>query len=289
MVASMTAFARQASNSWVWEIRSVNHRFLDISFSLPASLQELEPQLINRTRELLSRGRIEATLTPVDNESSISSHVNPQQVRRVITDLLTVQSVSNEPGFQIQTQDINLFDILNSTGVVSQKPILKEEAHVDIVNGFDQAMDKLMQVRQTEGEAIKSGFLKRIKEIKKVLATLASFANLQVEYMNGKLRDRLEELQVEFDEEQFEAEFAQQVQKADVAEELERMDVHVSEFEACLKKNDPHGRRLGFIVQEMSRESNTVGAKLIISESVRITTDLKVLIDQIREQVQNVE
>ena len=291
MVASMTAFARHETKRWIWEIRSVNHRFLDVSIHLPTALQVLEPTLLSQTRERLNRGRVEATLRASDAEALMPSEVNEFEVKKLLTNLKTIHKKATEVelGHLSVKDEIDPLEVLRWPGVLIQQPTIESKIEQEVLTDFDAALTQLIEAREVEGRSLHSIFAKRIQSIYEVLSDIDDFAAEQLEYAQTKITQRVQKLAVEADPGRVATEIALLAQRADVSEELDRLRTHISEFETCLNQSDPHGRRLGFLVQEMGRESNTLAAKLLPPESINLSVNLKVLIDQIREQVQNVE
>ena len=291
MVASMTAFARQESNDWIWEVRSVNHRYLDISFSLPKSLQSLEPTLLNLTRKHLTRGRIDASLSSASEAAHSLSKVNDFELAQLLKQVDVVADKMKEVGLAGEKvrNSIDLLQILHSPGVLAKNSIDTTEVSATIADALDQTLVKLKKERQSEGLTLLASFESCLAGIKEILHDIAEQAQSQLQFAQSRIHQRIEKLGVEVEPQKIAAEVALMAQKADVKEEIDRLNSQIVEFENCLDSDEPHGRRLGFIVQEMGRESNTLATKLLPPESVNLSVNLKVLIDQIREQVQNVE
>ena len=294
MVTSMTAFARTETTTWVWEIRSVNHRFLDLSFSLPSAAQVLEPDLRAHAKDVLSRGRVEASLSSVlpsteakptiDAQTLRALLVNARFAQKVITEFQTSDEASHE-----RSNPLDILDVMRWPGVVKDQVDLSAAMHHEIHESFDQALAMLVNGRNVEGESLGRLFRTRLASINEILTELESISRVQIELIREKLDQRLEKLGVNVEPNRVAQEVALLAQRADVDEEIDRLKLHIAEFEGCMLRDEPQGRRLGFIVQEMGRESNTLAAKLAPPEAVNLTVDLKVLIDQMREQVQNVE
>ena len=294
MIASMTAFARAETAVWVWEVRSVNHRFLDLSFNLPSSAQVLEPNLRTRAKEALNRGRVEALLsgsptrseaTPaIDSQTLRSLLINARHAQKVIEDFRGSEDTPNERNHQF-----DVLELMRWPGVLRDQVDVTPEMHEEICESFAQALETLIHCRNVEGESLCRLFRSRLDSIREILVQLGSMARLQIEFVREKLDQRLEKLGANVEPNRLAQEVALLAQRADVHEEIDRLNVHISEFESCMLRDEPQGRRLGFIVQEMARESNTLAAKLAPPDAVNLTVDLKVLIDQLREQVQNVE
>ena len=291
-IASMTAFAQYtldnakgtALGSATWEIRSVNHRYLDVNFRIPESWRFIEQEARELIKKKLSRGRIDLTLRVQENQqSNLDIHINHEMLDKWLNviDLLKQK---------MPTIDVNAMSVLSANGVVSVEAAHNvEEYSAQILLALDQALDKLITVRQREGEALRQGFIERL-ELMRVEVNKARAAMPQIlQEQKQKLVSQLEELQVKVDNDRLEQELVLLTQKTDVAEELERLDVHLVELERLFAKGGVMGRRLDFLMQELNREANTLGSKSINSVTTQASVELKVLIEQMREQVQNLE
>ena len=294
MLASMTAFARAETAIWVWEVRSVNHRFLDLNFNMPSSAQALEPGLRAHAKNVLNRGRIEASLSGRPTSSEAAPTIDVQKLRSLLVNARYAQIVmqeftgsdgaTNEPNHQL-----DVLDVMRWPGVLKDQVDVSPDMHEDICGSFAEVLELLLASRKAEGESLSHLLQSRLASIQEILARIESMAGVQIEYIREKLDQRLEKLGVNVDPNRLAQEVALLAQRADVHEEIDRLNVHISEFESCMLRDEPQGRRLGFIVQEMARESNTLAAKLAPPNAVNLTVNLKVLVDQLREQVQNVE
>ena len=294
MIASMTAFACAKTSIWTWEVRSVNHRFLDLSFSLPAKALVLEPELRAHATSVLNRGRVEASLSGSSTNSEAISAIDPEKLRSLLMNARDAQGVmrdfsATEEAISEPNHQLDVLDILRWPGVLKDQFEVSPEMHKDIRDSFVLALKSLIENRNIEGESLSHLFQTRLASIREILGKLESMAQLQIEYIRQKLDQRLEKLGVNVEPNRLAQEVALLAQRADVREEIDRLNVHISEFDICLSRDEPQGRRLGFLVQEMARESNTLAAKLAPPDAVNLTVDLKVLVDQMREQVQNVE
>ena len=287
----MTAFARAETALWVWEVRSVNHRFLDLSFNLPTYAQALEPDLRAHTKDVLNRGRVEASLSSVSANSETTPSIDSKKLRSLLVNARFVENVMSE--FQNSedpsNERLDVLDVMRWPGVIRDQIDVSPDMHAEICGSFAQALEKLIEGRHVEGESLSRLFHTRLVSIKQILGQLESMAGLQIEFVREKLEQRLEKLGTNVEPNRLAQEVAILAQRADVQEEIDRLNVHMTEFESCLCRSEPQGRRLGFLVQEMARESNTLAAKLAPPIAVNLTVDLKVLVDQMREQVQNVE
>lgn len=275
----MTAFG-QASDGWVeWQLRSVNHRYLELAFRLPEQLRRMEPRLRQRAAGRLHRGKVDATL-------HLHGVVAPRLNEAALAKLLTaVGEIAARTPLNANADPVAL---LRWPGLLEDDPEELEQIEATAVACFGAALDDLLRQRQREGAGLRDlianhlGCAERIgKEIRQLTAQHADahFA---------RLRDRVRRLAAQLDSSRLEQEAALLAQKADVAEELERLDIHIAAARASLAGKEPCGRRLDFLMQELSREANTLAAKSSLA-AAGLAVDLKVAIEQAREQVQNVE
>ncbi len=287
MPLSMTAFANaRTHHPWGtlgWELRSVNHRYLDLSFRLPDVLQHLETPLREMLCQSISRGKVHCTLS-LENENTTSA---------IAIDELAAQRYIAVAG-RIATligaaAPINPLEILDRPGVRCQ-PEIDSEALTASVNAlFKTALDQLVQTRAREGTKLAHGVRQRLREITVRTQAIRQTMPTLVQARHQKLRDKLSEFGERLDRERLEQELVYLAQKADVDEELDRMEVHVAEIDRVLANEQTMGRRLDFLVQELNREANTLAAKAASSTITASAIELKVLIEQIREQIQNIE
>jgi uncharacterized protein (TIGR00255 family) len=289
MPRSMTGFARrEAKLSWgtlVWEIRSVNHRYLEPSFRLPEDFREIEPNLRDAMRKALQRGKVEASLSVHwEQEGESDLGINLAKVAQLTS---ASQQINGLLG--AAAAPVNALDILRWPGVIQKQELEREELHKAALELFDSALQGLIEHRSREGAELEQLILNRLDSVSaqvvKVRARMSEILAAQRE----KLQTKLAALQVELDPERLEQEIVLLAQKADVDEELDRLDTHVIEVKRSLKQTDSLGRRLDFLMQELNREANTLSSKSIVSDTTQAAVELKVLIEQMREQVQNIE
>ena len=270
MVASMTAFARATDGNLVWEIKTVNHRNLEVRFRLPDAYSQLEPDCLERVRDRLNRGRVDCTLQiERDPQESVRS-INLEVLDSLRDDLFFVKQRISATG------DISPTDILRWPGVIDENRAIDEVAAEDMLKAFEYALEQLVAARLNEGENVHKIFSERLELIDAQLSAIESGAKSQSQFVREKLNERIQKL-------------AMLAQRADVDEEIERLRLHLNEFKQCIEGQGPHGRRLTFLVQEIGREANTLASKVVVPECLNLTVDLKVTIDQIREHVQNIE
>ena len=283
----MTAFARsEVKKDWgiaVWEVRSVNQRFLETYFRLPEQFRALEPMLRERFRKRLQRGQVECALRFSANDAAVTKlTLNEALAKEVMHAADWVQSHGQSTG-------VNPLDILRWPGVIAAEEADMDAIQADILAAFDDTLTQFIEARATEGDALKALIEQRLDGIEKEAAAVAEKMPAIVEWQREKIQSRFEEAKVELDPTRFEQEMVMLAQKIDVAEELDRLNAHVKETRNILKKGGACGRRLDFMMQEFNRESNTLGSKSINSEITQSAVELKVLIEQMREQIQNIE
>lgn len=286
-VSSMTAFAQchlqYESGTLTAELRALNSRFFELNLRLPETLRQLEPHIRELLRNTLSRGKIDLNLRFETGEGMNALEINQPLVHTLLE---TCQSLSKH----IQSPvNINMMDILRWPGAVitSEKNQKKlEECAMRLMN---QLLEKFQQDRQREGAALAQLMLARLEKIATHVAQIKPQAAQIMQTQREKFLEKLNQLQIAFDSNRLEQELVFWAQKSDIAEELDRLQTHIDEIETSLKKGGAVGRRLDFLVQELHREANTITAKALISDITYHAVEMKVLIEQIREQVQNLE
>ena len=288
MVNSMTAFARAQASSGgfvlTWELRSVNHRFLEMQFRLPEALRSAEYPLRDTLRKHLKRGKLDCSLRMERQASESTIELNRPLLLQVLGMVEQVRRDAPEIGSP------NPMDLLRWPGVIGDDAGFDDETLATAVTDlFEEALTELMAYRQREGTQLAETISSRLDEIDAVVADVKGRTASIGHQIQARLQARLEDLKVQVDAERLEQEVALLAQRADVAEELDRLGIHVEEARSILRKPGPHGRRLDFLTQELNREANTLGAKATMVENSQRSVDLKVVIEQIREQVQNIE
>ncbi len=288
MIKSMTAFARQSiEKEWgngAWEIRSVNSRYLETNFRLPESLRYLEFKLREKLRKKLNRGKLDCTLKiEIGQETGDDLSINAELAESLIKSHQSLQQISGVE------QPLDLTRILNWPGIIKKSEIDSELMEKELLEGLDQAIEQLITMRGREGESISEMIQQRLdgigQQVKYVREEMPAIAKWQRE----KILGRFEEIKLEFEETRIEQEMVMVAQKIDVDEELDRLDAHIAEVERLVKKGGVVGRRLDFLMQELNREANTLGSKSISAKTTAASVELKVLIEQMREQIQNIE
>ena len=288
MIHSMTAFARAQKQLDVaqlcWEIRSVNHRYLDVSFRLPESFRFLEPQLRNGLKDKIYRGKLECQLKYQDNNAQNQSMLINIGMVNALVDLGNNLSSSHQ-----LANDLNVSKVLSWPGVVQVAQCDMEDLGQHVLSLFNEAITQLAQFRATEGQALKEHIATRLQSLSAEVERAKAIVKTTATVAKDKLLTRLHSIQLEVPEGRVELEIALILSRLDVTEELDRLHTHVVEVNKAL--NGPHGagRRLDFLMQELNREANTLSSKSDSSELTQSAIEMKVLIEQMREQIQNIE
>ena len=285
MVASMTAFARlEDSGEWghaVWEIRTVNHRYLDISIRLPEELRALETSVREQVSIKLKRGKVECNLR-YDADSAVGDiSINAGLAEKII------HAASGLP--TEEAAPINPLDVLRWPGVIDKYSPDLERLSNPVISLLDKALVNILHNRHREGEQIEQMITKRCDLSLHQLRQIRDKVPEIIAIMRERHLARVQELGIELDNGRLEQEIALLSQKLDVAEELDRMETHINEVKRILTGTEPIGRRLDFLMQEMNREANTLGSKSAHIDTSNASIELKVLIEQMREQIQNIE
>jgi len=288
MPKSMTGFARlEHAEPWgtvSCELRSVNHRYLEPQFRLPENLRSLEGELRNLLRRVLSRGKVDVGLQlKLEAAANSELHINRElaaQVKALAVDL--AQDMNNSSG-------INPIDILRWPGVVTENSLDSEVVQKAALELFEAGLAQLIEAREREGRELSQCINQRLDDIEVCVGNLRSRMPELLDLQQSKLREKLAQLSIDIDENRLAQELVILAQKSDVAEELDRLETHVAEVRRTLKQEGPIGRRLDFLMQELNREANTLSSKSIASDTTQSAVDLKVLIEQMREQIQNLE
>ncbi len=288
MIRSMTAFARsERTEDWGtahWELRSVNNRYLDVSPRLPDEVRAIESAVRERVRGRLNRGKVDCTLRlSLGTESDAGLELDLNLARRVAEATREIDALLHDPA------RINAIDVLRWPGVVQTRSPDIDTLGKAVLELLDEALGELVATREREGQHIAGLLTQRCDEIQAIIGAVRERLPEVLEACRQRLRDRLAEFAEQLNEERLEQEMAMVAQKTDVAEELDRLEAHVKEVQRVVEKEQPAGRRLDFLMQELNREANTLGSKSIDTETTRASVDLKVLIEQMREQIQNVE
>lgn len=288
MIKSMTAYARKESRqpwgSLTWELRSVNHRYLEPVFRMPEAVRETEPQLRQLLGRFVSRGKLECWLhLQLDARATSSIQVNMDVAENLNHVLNQINRVLDNPAH------ISAFEVLRWPGVMDAEEFDHEPVREEALSAFEEALEALVESREKEGERLKPLIEERVEGIRKIVSTVRDRLPQIIDRQNEALRARFEDLDLDLDPGRLEQEMVMLAQKADVAEELDRLETHCAEVKDVLRRDEPVGRRLDFLMQELNREANTLGSKSLAAETSQLSVDLKVLVEQMREQVQNIE
>ncbi len=287
MVHSMTAFARlERSGSYgtlSWELRSVNHRYLEPHLRLPEALRDLEGGVREALRQGLARGKVECTLRLNEAEHATRLDIDRARAAQLICAAEAVAALIRQPA------PIDPLAVLAWPGVLASESADPAELQAEALALFHQTLEELRQGRAREGAALAALLEERLDAIDHEVVTLREQVPQMLALQRQKILERCRELAVEPDSSRLEQELVLLAQKSDVAEELDRLATHVREVRRVLAAGGAAGRRLDFLMQELNREANTLGSKAFDPRSTQAAVNLKVLIEQMREQVQNIE
>jgi uncharacterized protein (TIGR00255 family) len=287
MIRSMTAYASAETTSSAGtlscELRTVNHRYLELSPRLPDELRSFESLLRERIAAKLSRGKVDITVRVRGGEQGTDAlQVNSlllsrlSEINRDITAMF--------PGIQVQ-----LTELLRFPGVMQQKEVDPEAQKAAMFEVLDRALDVLTATREREGEALGQILRDKLAGIEKVVTDVRGWMPDIRAALRTRLETRLDDLKQPVEPGRLEQELVLQITRTDVDEELDRLSTHIGETRRVLGLKEPVGRRLDFLMQEFNREANTLGSKSVDARSTNAAVELKVLIEQMREQVQNIE
>ena len=287
MIYSMTAFARlEVKKDWgdaVWEIRSVNQRYLENFFRLPEQFRGLENTLREKLRQSLTRGKIECSLRiETKKQTNAELNLNKELANQVIQSLQWIKGQAGEG-------EINLTDVLRYPGVVEAQEQDLDAISQDLLTAFDDLLTDFIAMRGREGEKLNDIIQQRLDAITVEADKVRSQMPTVLQWQRERLLQRFEDAQINLDPQRVEQEMILLAQRVDVAEELDRLQMHVKETTNILKKGGAVGRKLDFMMQELNRESNTLASKSINADITASAVELKVLIEQMREQIQNLE
>jgi uncharacterized protein (TIGR00255 family) len=287
MIYSMTAFAREAwrgpEGELVWELRSVNHRFLEVYVRLPEELRGLEPAVRDRLGQRLGRGKLDCALRYRAGSGSALLTVNQPLVRSLRT---AAQEVAELLG---QEQLPGVGELLRWPGVLQEEPADLSPVQAQALALLDRTLDGLIETRQREGERLAAVILQRCEALRTETLAVRERMPEVMQELRARVTARLEEVLGQLDANRLEQEMVLLAQRQDVDEEMDRLLTHLDEVARVVQTGGAIGRRLDFLLQELNRETNTLTSKTSDVTVTRRAVDMKVLIEQIREQVQNVE
>ncbi len=287
MPRSMTAYARiTEENSWgsiTCELRSVNHRFLEVGFRMPDVLRESETALRDMARKKLTRGKIDCSVQIAFNHSDAGSTLDLEVAQSHIE---IAQAIANKLS---DAAPISAVDIMQLPGVIKDANIEASQVNKAGKKAFDLALDQMLEGREREGAKLAEMVEQRLVGIESQIAIVRENLPEILQQQRTRLHEKLNEIKEQMDEQRLEQEMVIIANRADVDEELDRLEAHISEIRLALKSKESIGRRLDFLMQELNREANTLGSKSISSTTTQVSVELKVLIEQMREQIQNIE
>lgn len=283
----MTGFARkELAESWgnvVCEIRSVNLRHLETQFRLNDELRGLEPLLRDKLRQSIARGKVECQINlELDQQATGELNINKPLAKKVIDAAKWINKASGEGV-------INPMDVLNWPGV-----IVPNTQDLDLINQkvlilFDETLNAFIAMRQREGEQIRAILEQKLTGITNEIDLVRALMPVAIKWQRDRLISKFEDINLQPDTTRLEQELLLLANKVDVAEELDRLVIHIKEAYAILNKPEAIGRRLDFMMQEFNREANTLGSKAINAKITQSAIEIKILIEQMREQIQNIE
>ena len=287
MPRSMTAFARNTIDfpwgSVTCELRSVNHRFLETGFRLPETLRQVEMSLREIARKKLSRGKVDCSIQLAFN--SADSTVSP--------DLMLAKQyidIAQQLATQIDNPSaISPLDIMRWPGVLKEQDVESEHLQTAAIETFKATVTQLLEGRQREGDKLADKIEQRLVGIQEQLTIVRENLPDILAHQRARLEEKMVDMKSQLDEGRLEQEMVIIANRTDVDEELDRLDVHIAEIRRVLESSDSIGRRLDFLMQELNREANTLGSKSIAGVTTQASVELKVLIEQMREQIQNLE
>jgi uncharacterized protein (TIGR00255 family) len=286
MIRSMTAFASgERTTEWGTlgcELRSVNHRFLELGVRLPDELRALEPALRERVASRAARGKIDLTLRLRPPEGGDALELNPRMVAQLSEIALDLSSRFGH----LRT---GLTELLQFPGVLQTRAGNAEVLQAEALALLDSVLGDFIVAREREGGKLAAGISERVDGIARIAAEVRTLMPVIRAGQRLKLEARLADLAQPADPGRLEQELVLWLQKLDVDEELDRLDSHIVEIRRVLVQKEPVGRRLDFLLQEFNREANTLGSKSVDTRTSQAAVELKVLIDQVREQIQNIE
>jgi uncharacterized protein (TIGR00255 family) len=289
MIRSMTGFSsvqRQYPFGRLgWELRSVNHRYLEIGLRMPDEFRILEPEIRRILGEHLSRGKVDASLRfdPAPDAAASELELDAALAEKLLSLYGELQALSGSE------QEPSLQSLMRWPGIIREQAGDPEPLHQAALELLAEAADDLRAARRREGEQMGLAILERLRNIEVQVGQVREWLPEIREGLREKMLNRIADLQQPLDPGRLEQEVAFLAQKIDVDEELDRLDAHVHEARRILEREDPVGRRLDFLMQEFNRESNTLSSKSVDNRTTQAAVELKVAIEQMREQVQNIE
>jgi uncharacterized protein (TIGR00255 family) len=283
MTGFASADAARTPFRLVWELRSVNHRFLDVGFRLPEELRSLEPECRELVGNTLRRGKLECSL-------KITTETRARGYALVADALEELRSLQNQVRAVFpEARTLTQHEVLRWPGVLTEAELDMAELAAPVLELLREAVAALHAARRREGTRIAALLADRNDAVAAAVERIRPLLGALEGRYRRKLEERLAKLDVQAQPERLEQELVLVAQRLDVAEEVDRLGSHVAEVADVLRRDEPIGRRLDFLLQEMNREANTLGSKSQDEDLTRTAVELKVLLEQMREQVQNLE
>ena len=287
MILSMTSFFfgehETEYGNLVLEIKTLNSRYFELQLKLSENLKTFEPKIRNQIVKNISRGKADYKiyLKPVEDDLDLKN-IDFREIKDLIKTSEKVASFISSP------QPINPLELMRIAGVKTNKLEVRKLEKV-LLRYTEQALDKLVIDRKREGAKIRKIIVSKLNLIEKLVLKVKKIMPLAIKSHRKKIKAKFKSALIDVDQDRLKQEFLIFVQKGDVEEELDRLGAHISELRRLLNKSEPVGKKIDFLMQEFNREANTLGSKSISIDISKISVDLKVLIDQIREQIQNIE
>lgn len=285
-ILSMTGFAASESRFpgglLLIELRAVNHRYLELNVKIDDSLRQYEALIREQLQARLGRGKVECRISLKSDTAATNLALNPAMVAQIAQTLTELQQ--HFP----QAQPVNLVDVFKLPGVLQSEAVDAETLAQSVQSGLSLAIDELIAARQREGEKLKQVLLDRLQGVREQISIVKPLLPELVKQYQDKLTTKLREA-MQADDDRVRQEIVLYAQRIDVDEELARLNSHITEMARILSAGGAVGKKLDFLMQEMNREANTLGSKSVSIETTQVSMQLKVLIEQMREQIQNIE
>ncbi len=288
MVKSMTAYARkEVKVSWgsiVIELRSVNHRFLEMGIKLPDELRSLEMTIRSQVKAKLHRGKLDLSIHLKIQPGEVSqisyNHELAEQLAKTLHEI---------DKLIYNAAPVNAVDVLSWPGIMDNRMIEPETIKEALLPLLDSVLDELLENKKREGNALAQMIVQRSNEMRDIIQNVKDKIPELLQFQRQRLEEKLQTLKADMDTNRLEQEMVYIIHKADIAEEIDRLETHLDEIDRTMVPDEAIGRRLDFLMQELNREANTLGSKSISIMTTQASVDMKVLIEQMREQIQNIE
>ena len=286
MISSMTGFAKTAETADFgtldWEVRSVNHRYLEVFARLPDPFRSFEAAVRALIQKYVKRGKMDVVLQFTPNAMQASFDIDQLVLTQLNTAILQVKSI-------IPEATVNALDVLRWNQVMKSSSVSMDNAETVLLSLLEKTLKQFVIARQREGESLRAALLAICLQMEAQAHKIAQRLPEVMAHERKRITDKFAELAITVDAERLEQEMVWIMQKADIAEELQRLQVHITEVRRVLTEDSVVGRRLDFLMQELNREVNTMASKSLDGETTQATVEMKVQIEQLREQVQNLE